>query len=346
MIQSLRYAPFLAAVGKPSFFIWQNLNPMIRNQKLFAVFIAFDVVITVVITLVLVRQFWQPEPDDGRLRVVVSIDPQACFVERIGGDRVAVEVLVPAGKEPETYTPTPGQIKRLARSHVFFRVGFPAETALLPKLESVARRLKVVDTRESIRDDLRRPDPHGHNIHDDDHANAPGCDCGVDGIDPHVWGSPALVIRQAEAIRDTLITFDPDGRAEYEANCDRFVDDLAKLQAEIREKLAPHVGKAIYVYHPTYGYFCDEFGLEQKAIEVDGKPPTPKSLADWIGNVRRDEVRVIIVQPEFNRSAAEKVAQSTGAKLTAHSTLSRDYFQSMRDLAKLIEEAHSQTVTQ
>ena len=317
---------------------------MTRNQKFFVTFIAFGIVMTVAIVPAVVRYFWQPEPDDGRLRVVVGIDPQVCFVERIGGNRVAIEVLVPAGKEPETYTPTPGQIKRLARSHVFFRIGFPAEAALLPKLESVARRLKVVDTRENIRDDLRQSNPHGHDDHDDVHAH--GCDCGVDGIDPHVWVSPALVMRQAEAIRDTLITLDPDGKADYEANCDRFIADLAELQAEIREKLAPLAGKTIYVYHPTYGYFCDEFGLDQKAIEVDGKPPTPKTLADWIGNVRRDEVRVIIVQPEFNRSAAEKVAESTGAKLAAHSTLSRDYFQSMRDLAELIEEAHSQTVTQ
>jgi len=319
---------------------------MTRNQKLFAAFIAFDIVVTIVIALVVMRHFWQSEPNDGRLCVVVSIDPQACFVERIGGDRVAIEVLVPAGKEPETYTPTPGQIKRLARSHVFFRVGFPAETALLPKLESVAPRLKVIDTRANILDDLRRSDPHGHDDHGDGHAHAPGCDCGADGIDPHVWVSPALVMRQAEAIRDTLIALDPDGKAEYEANCERFVTDLTELQAEIREKLAPLAGKTIYVYHPTYGYFCDEFGLEQKAIEVNGKPPTPKTLADWIGNARRDEVRVIIVQPEFNRSAAEKVAESTGAKLMAHSTLDRDYFQSMRDLATLIEEAYSQTTPQ
>ena len=316
---------------------------MPRNQKIFIALIAFDAVVTIVIVLVVMRYFWQPEPDGGRLRVVVSIDPQACFLERIGGDRVAVEVLVPAGKEPETYTPTPGQIKLLARSRVFFRVGFPAETALLPKLESVAPRLKVVDTRANIRDDLRQSDPHGHDDHDDGHS--PGCDCGADGIDPHVWVSPALVMRQAEAIRDTLIALDPDGKTEYEANCERFVADLAVLQEEIRGKLTPYKGKTIYVYHPTYGYFCDEFGLEQKAIEVDGKPPTPKTLADWIGNVRRDEVRVIIVQPEFNRSAAEKVAESTGAKLVAHSTLSRDYFQSMRYLAALIEEAHSQPAT-
>jgi zinc transport system substrate-binding protein len=309
------------------------------TRKQFAVFIAIDVVFTILFIVVVLRCFWPPEtePDDGRLRVVVSIDPQACFVERIGGDRVAIAVLVPAGKEPETYTPTPGQIKQLARSRVFFRVGFPAETALLPKLASIAPRLKVVDTRANL--DLQPADPHRH-----DHAH--GCDCGIDGIDPHVWVSPALVMRQAEAIRDTLITLDPDGKADYDANYERFLVDLAELQAELREKLTPLQGKTIYVYHPTYGYFCDEFGLVQKAIEVDGKPPTPRTLAEWISNAREDEVHVIFVQPEFNRSAAAQAAELTGAKLVTHSTLQRDYFKSMRDLAALIDETYAQSVLQ
>ena len=308
---------------------------MNRNQKLFAAFILFDLLVMIVIFAVAARYFWQQEPDDGRLRVVVSIDPQACFVERIGGDRVSVEVLVPAGREPETYTPTPDKIRQLARSRVFFRVGFPAETSLLPKLESIAPNLQIVDTRANL--DLRRADNHAH---------APGCDCGIDGIDPHVWVSPALVKRQAEAIRDTLVALDPDGKAEYEANCERFVAELTELQAEIREKLTPLQGKTIYVYHPTYGYFCDEFGLEQQAIEVDGKPPTPKTLADWIGTAREDEVRVIFVQPEFNRSAAEKAADLTGAKLVTHSTLQRDYFKAMRDLVAFLEDAYAHSASQ
>lgn len=312
---------------------------MNRNQKFFAAFIIFDILVTIVIFVAIFRYFSNAETvDDGRLRVVVSIDPQAYFLERIGGDRISVETLVPPGKEPETYTPSPDKIKKLVQSRVFFRVGFPAEQSFLPRLESLAPKLLVVDTREKL--DLRQADPHPHDDHEG-HSHATGCDCGIDGVDPHIWVSPALVKTQAETIRDALISLDPDGKAEYEANYERFHTDLIELQEEIREQLAPLQGKTIYVYHPTYGYFCDEFGLVQKAIEVDGKAPTPKSLADWIRNARHDEVRIIFVQPEFNRSAAEKVAESTGAKLVSHSTLDRDYFKSMRDLTALIREAYA-----
>ena len=315
---------------------------MNRSQKLFAALILFCLLVLLVIVTAVAHNFWQSESVDGRLRIVVSIDPQACFVERIGGDRVVVEVLIPAGREPETYTPSPDKIRVLARSRVFFRIGFPMEPTLLPKLASVAPRLLIVDTRENL--ELRHTDPRGHADDDDcgdggHHAHTPGCDCGMDGIDPHVWVSPALVKLQAETIRDTLIALDPDGKTDYEANCEQFIADLTVLQAEIREKLAQCQGKSIYVYHPTYGYFCDEFGLVQKAIEVDGKPPTPRSLADWISNARADEIRILFVQPEFNRTAAEKAAELTGAKLVTHSTLQRDYFKSMRDLAAFIGEA-------
>ena len=319
----------------PDFFAIMN-----RNQKFFVAFIVFDFIVMLVVFAAMWRYYANQEPDDGRLRVVVSIDPQACFLERIGGDRVSVEVLVPSGKEPETYTPSPDKIKKLSRSSVFFRVGFPAEQSLLPRLESIAPKLLIVDTRTNL--DLRQAVPHSHDEHDaaHDHSHTVGCDCGIDGIDPHTWVSPTLVKKQAETIRDALVSLDPAGKAEYEANCEKFVAELTELQQYIREQLTHAEGKTIYVYHPTYGYFCDEFGLVQKAIEVDGKSPTPKTLADWIRSARDDEVRVIFVQPEFNRSAAEKIAQSTGAKLVAHSTLDRDYFQSMRNLADLIREAY------
>lgn len=304
---------------------------MNRNRKFFVAFIVFDILVTIAIVVAVLRYVANSDTvDDGRLRVIVSIDPQACFLERIGGDRVSVEVLVPSGKEPETYTPSPDKIKKLARGDVFFRIGFPAEQSLLPRLASIAPKLRIVDTRADL--DLRQAGSHAH-----EHAS--GCDCGIDGVDPHTWVSPELVKKQAATIRDALVSLDPDGKAEYEANCEKFVAELTDLQREIREQLAHAQGKTIYAYHPTYGYFCDEFGLTQKAIEVDGKAPTPKTLADWIRNARDDEVRVIFVQPEFNRSAAEKVAQSTGAKLVAHSTLDRDYFQSMRELAVLIRKA-------
>ena len=106
----------------------------------------------------------------------------------------------------------------------------------------------------------------------------------------------------------------------------------------MHEQLDPFRGKTIYVYHPTYGYFCDEFGLVQKAIEVEGKSPAPKILADWIKSIQDEKVSFLIVQPEFNASVSEKIREATGTKLLPHSTLDRDYFGMLTKLAAIIRE--------
>jgi len=277
------------------------------------------------------------ETTSGKLSVVVSIEPQAYFIRQIAGDRVRVEVLVPAGKEPETYTPSPEKIRKLAKSTVFFRVGFPPEDNFLPRLKSVAPKLQIIDTRQglSLRD--ASPHDHGHSHDHDAHSDhVDGTTCSSDGTDPHVWMSPAMVKQQAKVILDVLVACDPDGESAYRDGYEKFMAELTDLQTHIREKLEPLRGKTIYVYHPSYGYFCDEFGLVQKAIEIEGKSPTPKGLADWIRTVKQDEIAAIIVQPEFNRSATQTVAKETGVPLVSHSPLESDYHNCLLRLTEMI----------
>ena len=259
---------------------------------------------------------------------MVSIEPQKFFVQKIAGDRVAVEVLVPTGKEPETYVPSPDKIKKLAQSRIFFRIGFPSEETFLPKLKTLAPNLKIVDTREGVT--LRQMEAHDHDHeHGHDHHHA-------DGMDPHIWLSPSLVLWQTDSILHALVELDPEGKAEFEENAKIFRQELEETRAKIAEILAPHQGETIYVFHPAYGYFCDEFGLKQKAIEVEGKSPKIKELAEWKRQALEDNVHLILVQPEFNPAPAEKIAAEIGAKAVVHSTLGPNYLDDLVELAKLI----------
>ncbi len=258
--------------------------------------------------------------------VVVSIEPQKFFVEKVAGDRIHVEVLVPTGKEPETYVPTPDKIKKLAQSRVFFRIGFPSEETFLPKLKTLAPNLKVVDTREGL--PLRSMEEHAHD-HDHNHGDH-------EGADPHIWLSPTLVLKQTDVILKTLIELDPAGKAEFEKNAENFRQELEQTRAKIAEILAPHKGETVYVFHPAYGYFCDEFGLKQKAIEVEGKTPKIKELAQWKQQAEQDHVHVILVQPEFNPAPAEIIAKEIGAKAVLHSTLGPNYLNDLLELARII----------
>ncbi|MGL6194739.1 MAG: metal ABC transporter solute-binding protein, Zn/Mn family, partial [Thermoguttaceae bacterium] len=282
--------------------------------------------------------------DSDKLPVIVTIEPQVFFLQQIGGDRVSVEVLVPTGKEPETYTPTPDKIKRLARGKVFFQIGFPSEETLLPKLKTLCPNLLIVDTRDGIKLRSLESHSHAHETADDNNEeekgnNASGHDlhenCGGT-PDPHTWLSPTNAIIQAKKITETLIELDPAGKDVYQKNSEKLVAELEKLREELKTALEPASGKTIYVFHPAYGYFCDEFGLKQKAIEFEGKSPKAKELAEWVRNAKEDKVQVLLIQPEFNPVPAEKIAKEIGAKVIKHSTLGRDYFTELRDLAAII----------
>ena len=233
--------------------------------------------------------------------VFVSIEPQVTFVRRIGGDRVTVEALVLPGKSPETYSPTPVQMAKLAKSKLFFRIGVPFEELLIKRIENSAPHVQIVDTRKGIT--LRKMEAHyegQQRYNDDDLSHG----VGVDGADPHIWLSPVLVQKQAATICESLISIDPEGRQMYEENCRVFIKDLDALHQKIKQSLAPVRGGTIFVFHPSFGYFTDAYGLKQIAVEIEGKSPKGKDLSSFIKLAKKEKVRVVFVQPQFDQNAA------------------------------------------
>lgn len=281
--------------------------------------------------------------DDGRMLLSVGIEPQAFLVEQIGGDRVRVEVLVATGKDPHHYEATPKKIAALTRSGVFFRTGMPFEETLLEKLKSLAPNLKIVDLRDGLAlrvMELRSQEESERDAADRqasaEHRHHLGCS--HDGLDPHVWFAPETLKIQAETVLKTLVELDPEGETVYRENHGTFLDKLETLRASLEEKLSPHRGRTVFVFHPSYGYFCDEFGLKQRAIEFEGKSPSPRQLAEIAAEARtRFEIEkikpIIFVQPEFNSAPAQAVAELIDGRMVEHSCLDRDIFQSMTRFA-------------
>lgn len=263
------------------------------------------------------------------LKVSVSIAPQATFVERVGADRVDVQVLVPPAGSPATYSPTPGQVSRLSQSRLFFRIWVPFENGFIPRIASTLQSLDIVDLREGI----ESIDMQGHG-HDHGHGHGHG-----EGKDPHVWLDPLRVARMAETIRDALSKADPEGAALYARNCRTFQKDLRQVDRELASALAGLKGRKLYVFHPAYGYFADRYGLRQVAVEQGGKSPSPRQLAALIEKARHDKVRVIFVQPQFDRRAAQVIADSIDGAVVALDPLARDYVANLRAMAREIGEA-------
>jgi zinc transport system substrate-binding protein len=255
--------------------------------------------------------------------VVVSLLPQKYFVEAVGGDRVSVSVMVRPGHNEATYEPTPRQMTALAGARLYFSVGVPFERAWLPKVTAAHPNLVMVDTARGLT--LRPLEEHGHG--DGDHHHEAG------ELDPHVWTSPPLAARMGETIRDALSAVDPARAAAYAVDCARFVDEMQRLDADIRAALTGLSRRRFMVFHPSWGYFAATYGLTQIAIEGEGKTPSARRLAALIDAARREKVGAIFVQPQFDRRTAEAVAAEVGAKVMVADPLAADYADNLRRVA-------------
>jgi zinc transport system substrate-binding protein len=162
---------------------------------------------------------------------------------------------------------------------------------------------------------------------------------GSDGSDPHIWLSPSLVKKQAETIWHALVRFDPSGKEEYTSNFNGFIRDIDALQKKIAGLLAPFKGKSIYVFHPSFGYFADEYGLRQVAVEIEGKAPKGQDLARFIKMAKKEKVRVVFVQPQFDQGTARKIAGAINGKVVPIDPLSKDYLINLEQMSKKISEA-------
>lgn len=263
-----------------------------------------------------------PTAGGHRIAAVVSILPQQFFVQRVGGPGVAVTVLVGPGDEPHTFEPTPEKMAALESADVYFRIGMTFEDALTQKIQATVPRLLVVDTRQGIK---LRPMESGR---------ARGGD-----LDPHIWLDPKPVKVQAQTIRDALARVNPSGAGEYDRNLQAFDRELDAVDREIARMLAPYRGRKFLVFHPAFGYFAAAYGLQQLAVEVEGKEPGAEDLAAIISTARREGLRTIFVEPQFSAKSAAAVAREIGGRVVPLDDLGPDYLSNLRDIARKIRDA-------
>ncbi len=280
------------------------------------------------------------------VRTVVSIPPQKEIVERVGGDRVSVEVLLPPGRSPATYEPSPKQMAALTDADFFLRIGVPFENVLMKRISELAPDLRIVDMREGLQ--LRSMEGHSHEEEDEqaheEHAHEEHTHGGhshEEGSDPHFWLDPGKVANQVRIVYEALVEEDPEGKEVYGKNRAALVSDLFLLHMSIDKQLAPHRGKTMLVFHPAWGYFADAFGLKQKAIEAGGKEPGAKHLTRLIQEARRENVQAIFIQPQFSKKTAESIADSIGAKIVVIDPLAENYLENLKQVAGKIDKALS-----
>lgn len=250
------------------------------------------------------------------LQVHSSIAPVQYLVQQVGGAHVATEVLVAAGQSPETYEPSPRQLARLAQADAFLAVGLPLESAW-------RRQLGGTVTVEWI--DLAAPVP----------AGAP------DATDPHRWLSPPQAQEMVTTIAGVLARLDPAHADRYRANAAALRARLAALHEEIGELLAASGVRAFLVYHPAWGHFAAAYGLQQIAIESEGKAPGSRGLVAVIERARASGIGTVFIDPRHSDRLARTVADALGARLVTLDPLAADYPANLRRAAHAIAASGS-----
>lgn len=282
------------------------------------------------------------------LRVFASVLPIQTFVQKIGGEHVDARVMVRAGFSPHTYDPTPQQISALAGAALYVRTGVPFEKAWMERIRAANPGMALLDARAGI--SLREVEAHDHDEdgHEAEHRQASDPHQGEhhahgeereQGLDPHVWTSPRLAIHMAGRIRDKLSELAPEHAAAFTRHHAALVAELEALDAELHRLLDPLPSRKFMVFHPAWGYFADRYHLTQVAIEHEGKAPGARGLAALIDQAKQEKIRVVFVQPQFDRRQAQQVARAINGAVVAVDPLAADYIANMRAVGRQFSQA-------
>jgi len=159
------------------------------------------------------------------------------------------------------------------------------------------------------------------------------CQCHAHSFDPHLWLSLSGARVQATTIATALSTLLPDHQVDYINNLQELLKEFRVLEQEVGKALESAKGGMVMMSHPAYGYLCRDYGLKQLSIEVEGKEPTPRQLAQIIEKARRGGVATIYVQRQHSDKGAKAVAAELGVELIVLDPYSADYPSIFREAA-------------
>ncbi len=259
-----------------------------------------------------------------QISIFASVPPLQYLAAQVGGEAVSVESIVPPGHNPVNYDPTPKQLQRFADADLYIRSGIPFEQVWMPRLKTLNPHMLIVDARSDL--PVTSVVEHAHST-------------GDESLDPHVWTSPLNAIAISRHILQALLKVAPQHEQQFRLNQQQLEQQFKKLHHSIEEQLSPLAGNSFLVFHPAWGYFAKTYGLQQVAIELQGKEPGPKQLVSVIETARQQQITSLLVQQQFSGNTAKVVADELGVELIRTDPLAYDLAASLRQVAKAIATA-------
>lgn len=235
---------------------------------------------------------------EGELRVSATISVIEDLVERVGGDRVEVSSIVPAGADVHTFQPSPSDVREISESGVVFQNGLGLEEWIGDLIGSAGdENQTVVVLSEGLQ-------PIGDDEHSVEEEHAEG--------NPHLWLDVHNAEHYVEGIRDALVEADPEGAEEYRANAEEYLAELEELDAYIEGQVRsiPEENRKLVTFHDAFLYFAEAYGLELVDVIIQNPEaePSGRQAAELVTRIEEELVPAVFTEPQFNQGLAETIA--------------------------------------
>lgn len=263
-----------------------------------------------------------PQPtaeSSSPIRVLAAQSFLADIAQNVAGDRLTVEVLVPAGLDPHAFEPTPQDVVKIAQSDLLILNGAGLEAWAEKILENAGGERLVVEASDGL---TMRQTEEGEEEHagEEEHFEGDGHDHQGD---PHFWFDPNQVVRYVENIRDGLIEADPAGAEVYRQNAAAYLAELEALDAWIQAQVAqiPPERRLLITDHDSFGYFAERYGFEIIGAIIPsfstGAAPSAQQMADLINRIRATGAPAIFLESGADARLAEQIAAEANIRVVA-----------------------------
>src|SRR6056297_1579454 len=259
----------------------------------------------------------------SKIQVIAGITPLKTFIDKVGGEKIDSSVMIPPGYSPANYAPSPSKLKKISEANYYFTFQMPAEKSnILPKIKKFNKNIKLIKL-DKITSDKYEPRKFSDG-----------------GVDPHIWMSTKRVKYIVEVITNKLIELDPDNEDYYQKRSNEYLTKLNEMDLYIKDRLSNLKGKTVLIYHPVLGYFTEEYGLDLKAIEKNGKEATPKRLQELIDFAKNENIKKIFHQATIDSKQTEVIASEIDGKTVEINPLAENYIENMKKIADLIVNSY------
>lgn len=257
----------------------------------------------------------------ARPLVAVTLPAQAWLVKQVAGDNVELLTMIEAGHVAESAQPGPRNLARFQQADIYYTVGDPSfffETRYIKPYRDKVESANWI----SMFDIAGQLSP----VHK------------LEGIDPHLWTSPAIMSASATVFEQAIARLDPEHAVLYKNNLRQLQEKISKIDRQIRTIVEMQSVGKLLVYHPAWGHFCQDYGLQQLAVEDEGKSPGAGSLADLFARLEKDKIKFIISSPGADQRVVATVVEQLQIDLIMIDPMDPDWMQMMLSMKNALEK--------